>query len=318
MVRDQAAGLGKMVTLQTIGDETELDKGLIENIVDPLTHLVRNSLDHGLEPPEERIAADKDPSGTITMRSSHQGGNVVIEIIDDGRGLNREKILAKARAQGLVGSAEMMSDEEVWSLIFLPGFSTAEKVTDLSGRGVGMDVVKRNITAMGGRVEVASKAGHGTHITIRLPLTLAILDGLSVKVGSDIFIIPLAYIVESMKANPEAVKPIPGRGNVLHFRTDFIPIVDLYRLFALGHRAQTYADGIFVIVENEGHKAAIFVDSLEAQHQVVIKSIETNFRRVEGIAGATSLGDGKVSLILDVSGLLRISAAMGSAALVQS
>jgi len=313
MVRDQAAGLGKKVTLQTIGDDTELDKGLIENIVDPLTHLVRNSLDHGIEPPEERVAAGKDPCGTITMRSSHQGGNVVIEIMDDGRGLNREKILAKAVAKGLPVSADA-PNEEVWSLIFMPGFSTAEKVTDLSGRGVGMDVVKRNITGMGGRVEVASTAGHGTHVTIRLPLTLAILDGLSVSVGRDIFIIPLAYIVESMQPAAGTVKPIPGRGSVLHFRDEFIPVIALHELFALERRSQTYADGIFVIVENEGYKAAVFVDSLEAQHQVVIKSIETNFRRVEGIAGATSLGDGRVSLILDVAGLLRLSGAVGAVA----
>jgi two-component system chemotaxis sensor kinase CheA len=313
MVRDQAAGLGKKVTLQTIGDDTELDKGLIENIVDPLTHLVRNSLDHGIEPPEDRIAAGKDPCGTITMRSSHQGGNVVIEIMDDGRGLNREKILAKALSKGLPVSADM-PNEEVWSLIFMPGFSTAEKVTDLSGRGVGMDVVKRNITAMGGRVEVASTAGHGTHITIRLPLTLAILDGLSVAVGSDIFIIPLAYIVESMQPDAATVKPIPGRGHVLSFRTEFIPVIAMHELFRLERRSQTYADGIFVIVENDGYKAAVFVDSLEGQHQVVIKSIETNFRRVEGIAGATSLGDGRVSLILDVAGLLRLSGAVGAVA----
>jgi two-component system chemotaxis sensor kinase CheA len=313
MVRDQAAGLGKKVTLQTIGDDTELDKGLIENIVDPLTHLVRNSLDHGIEPPDERIAAGKDPCGTITMRSSHQGGNVVIEIMDDGRGLSREKILAKALSKGLAVSADM-PNEEVWSLIFMPGFSTAEKVTDLSGRGVGMDVVKRNITGMGGRVEVASNAGHGTHITIRLPLTLAILDGLSVSVGRDIFIIPLAYIVESMQPDIGTVKPIPGRGSVLHFRDEFIPVIAMHELFALERRSQTYADGIFVIVENEGYKAALFVDSLEAQHQVVIKSIETNFRRVEGIAGATSLGDGRVSLILDVAGLLRLSGVVGAVA----
>ena len=313
MVRDQASALGKKVTLQTVGDDTELDKGLIENIVDPLTHLIRNSLDHGIEPPEERVAAGKDPCGTITMRSSHQGGNVVIEIMDDGRGLNREKILAKALKGGLPVSADMPNDE-VWSLIFMPGFSTAEKVTDLSGRGVGMDVVKRNITGMGGRVEVASEAGHGTHITIRLPLTLAILDGLSVAVGGDIFIIPLAYIVESMQPDGQTVKPIPGRGQVLHFRNEFIPVIALHELFALDRRSQTYADGIFVIVENEGLKAAVFVDSLEAQHQVVIKSIETNFRRVEGIAGATSLGDGRVSLILDVAGLLRLSGAVGAVA----
>ncbi len=302
VVRDLAAKLGKQVELKTVGENTELDKGLIEKITDPLTHLVRNSLDHGIETPGIREAAGKLARGTITLRARHQGGNIIIEVSDDGAGLNREKILAKAKERGLPVRDDI-PDQEVWQLIFEAGFSTADVVTDVSGRGVGMDVVKRNIQAMGGRVEIDSAPGVGTRIAVRLPLTLAILDGLSVSVGGELFIVPLTYIVESLQPKADDVKTVGGRGRVVHVRGEYLPVVALHEVFNIRPRVTEAHKGIVVILEAEGRKTALFVDALVGQHQVVIKSLESNYRRVHGVSGATIMGDGRVALILDAEAI---------------
>ena len=306
VVRDVATKLGKQVELVTIGEGTELDKGLIEKIADPLTHLVRNSLDHGIESPEKRSAAGKNPTGTLTLRASHQGGNIVIEVSDDGAGLSRERILAKARERNLPVH-DGMSDHEVWQLIFAPGFSTAEVVTDVSGRGVGMDVVKRNIEGMGGRVELASTQGQGAKVTIRLPLTLAILDGMSVAVGNEIFIIPLTYIVESLQPAQDDIKTISGSGRVVQVRGEYLPLLPLHTAFKIDAQALEPHQGIVVIIESDDGKIALLVDALVGQHQVVIKSLEGNYRKVADVSGATIMGDGRVALILDVVALVRNS-----------
>ena len=306
MVRDLAAKLGKKVEFATRGAATELDKGLIERIVDPLTHLVRNSVDHGIEMPEKRRANGKDEAGRLTLSAAHQGGNIVIEVSDDGGGLNRDKILAKAKQQGLP-VADTMPDADVWQLIFAPGFSTAEVVTDVSGRGVGMDVVKRNIAAMGGTVDIRSIPGAGTTIAISLPLTLAILDGMSVKVGDEIYILPLGYVIESLQPAAEDVKDIAGQGRVVKIREEYLPLIPLYQIFDIEPSFTEPSQGIVVILEADGKKAALLVDGLVGQQQVVVKNLESNFRKVAGISGATILGDGGVSLILDVSALLRSS-----------
>ena len=304
VVRDLAAKLNKQVELKTVGEGTELDKGLIEKIADPLNHLVRNSLDHGVELPEKRLAAGKPEMGTITLRAFHQGGNIVIEVGDDGAGLNREKILAKARERGLA-LGDAMSDQEVWALIFEAGFSTAEVVTAVSGRGVGMDVVKRNVHAMGGRIEIDSESGVGTRISIRLPLTLAILDGMSVCVGREIFIVPLTFIIESLQPAKGDIKTMAGKGTVVHVRGEYLPVVALHEVLGVQPNVTELERGIMVIVESEGAKSAMFVDDLLGQHQVVIKSLESNYRKVPGVSGATIMGDGKVALILDVEALVR-------------
>ncbi len=306
VVRDLASKLNKRVELKTVGENTELDKGLIEKIADPLTHLVRNSLDHGIEVPEKRIAAGKSAQGTITLRAFHQGGSIVIEVSDDGAGLNRGKILAKARERGLPVH-DGMTDQEVWLLIFEAGFSTAEKVTDVSGRGVGMDVVKRNIQSMGGRIDIESAFGVGTRISIRLPLTLAILDGLSVAVGDQMFIVPLNYITESLQPTAADIKTVSGHGRVVQVRGEYLPVIALHEVFNLHPNVTSIHEGILVILEAEGHKAALFVDDLVGQHQVVIKSLESNYRRVQGVSGATIMGDGKVALILDTAALVMAS-----------
>ena len=306
VVRDLAAKLNKQVELKTVGEGTELDKGLIEKIADPLNHLVRNSLDHGVETPDKRVAAGKDPKGTITLRAFHQGGNIIVEVADDGAGLSRARILAKARERGLAVSDDM-SDQDVWQMIFEPGFSTADVVTDVSGRGVGMDVVRRNIRGMGGSVEISSALGAGTCIRIRLPLTLAILDGMSVAVGKEIFIIPLTYIIESLQPAPGDIKTISGQGSVVQVRGEYLPVVALHEKFKLKPNVADMDKGIMVILESEGNKSALFVDELVGQHQVVIKSLETNYRKAPGISGATIMGDGKVALILDVAALVRLS-----------
>jgi len=306
MVRDLASKLGKKVDFVTHGAATELDKGLIERIVDPLTHLVRNSIDHGVETPEMRIAAGKAEFGTLTLSAGHHGGNIVIEVSDDGGGLNREKILTKAKQQGLAVS-DAMPDADVWQLIFAPGFSTAEIVTDVSGRGVGMDVVKRNITAMGGVIDIRSGKGVGTTISISLPLTLAILDGMSVKVGEEIYILPLGYVVESLQPKSIDVKEISGQGRVVKVREEYLPLLPLYQIFGIEPCFSNPSEGIVVILESDGKKAALFVDELVGQQQVVVKNLESNYRKVAGISGATILGDGGVSLIVDVAALLRSS-----------
>lgn len=306
VVRDLAAKLNKRVELRTVGENTELDKGLIEKIADPLTHLVRNSLDHGVEVAEKRVAAGKPVQGTITLRAFHQGGSIVIEVSDDGAGLNRGKILAKARERGLPVH-DAMTDQEVWLLIFEAGFSTADQVTDVSGRGVGMDVVKRNIQCMGGRIDIESTFGSGTRISIRLPLTLAILDGLSVVVGDQMFIVPLNYITESLQPMATDIKTVSGKGRVVQVRGEYLPVIALHEFFNLRPSVTEIHKGILVILEAEGHKAALFVDDLVGQHQVVIKSLESNYRRVQGASGATIMGDGKVALILDTEALVMAS-----------
>jgi two-component system chemotaxis sensor kinase CheA len=302
VVRDVASKLNKKVELKTLGETTELDKSLIEKIADPLTHLIRNSLDHGIETPEKRLAAGKSEHGTITLNAFHQGGSIVIEVADDGGGLNRNKILSKARERGLAVSNEM-SDQQVWMLIFEAGFSTADVITDVSGRGVGMDVVKRNIAELGGRVELDSVEGFGTRTTIRLPLTLAILDGLSVSVAGQVFIVPLGSIVESLQITEEDLKSVSGEGRLLRVRGEYLPLLALHDVFNIQPAITELSQGIVVIIEAEGRKTALLVDELLGQHQVVIKSLESNFRKVPGMSGATIMGDGKVALILDVSAL---------------
>ena len=306
MVRDLASKLGKKVEFVTHGAATELDKGLIERIVDPLTHLVRNSIDHGIETPSVRTAAGKGETGRLSLSAGHQGGNIVIEVSDDGGGLNRERILAKAKQNGLPIN-DNMTDADVWQLIFAPGFSTAETVTDVSGRGVGMDVVKRNITAMGGVVDIRSGKGFGTTISISLPLTLAILDGMSIKVGEEVYILPLGYVIESLQPDPIDVKEISGQGRVVKVRGEYLPLIPLYQMFDIVPTFTNPSEGIVVILESDGRKAALFVDDLVGQQQVVVKNLESNYRKVAGISGATILGDGGVSLIIDVAALLRSS-----------
>jgi two-component system chemotaxis sensor kinase CheA len=302
LVRDLAGKLNKQVELQLQGSSTELDKSLIERIIDPLTHLVRNSLDHGIEDPDTRVAAGKSAVGNLILSAEHQGGNICIEVTDDGAGLNREKILAKAASQGLAVS-DSMSDEDVGMLIFAPGFSTAEQVTDVSGRGVGMDVVKRNIQEMGGHVEIHFQAGKGTAIRILLPLTLAILDGMSVKVNDEVFILPLNAVMESLQPQAEDLHPLAGGERVLQVRGEYLPLVELFRVFEVAGAKTDATQGIVVILQSAGRRYALLVDQLVGQHQVVVKNLESNYRKVPGISAATILGDGSVALIVDVSAL---------------
>ncbi|PRX99180.1 chemotaxis protein CheA [Paraburkholderia sp. BL25I1N1] len=304
LVRDLAAKLGKEVELVTFGQATELDKSLIERIIDPLTHLVRNSLDHGIETVEARRAAGKDSTGQLVLSAAHHGGNIVIEVSDDGAGLRRDKILAKAAKQGMQVS-ETMSDEEVWNLIFLPGFSTAEQVTDVSGRGVGMDVVKRNIQSMGGHVEITSHAGKGSTTRIVLPLTLAILDGMSVKVGNEIFILPLNFVMESLQPQAEDIYTVANGERVVRVRGEYLPLVALHEVFNVDGAKQEPTQGIVTIMQTEGRRFAMLIDELVGQQQVVVKNLETNYRKVHGISAATILGDGSVALIVDVAALNR-------------
>ncbi|HHI0164312.1 TPA: chemotaxis protein CheA [Escherichia coli] len=306
LVRDLAGKLGKQVELTLVGSSTELDKSLIERIIDPLPHLVRNSLDHGIELPEKRLAAGKNSVGNLILSAEHQGGNICIEVTDDGAGLNRERILAKAASQGLTVS-ENMSDDEVAMLIFAPGFSTAEQVTDVSGRGVGMDVVKRNIQEMGGHVEIQSKQGTGTTIRILLPLTLAILDGMSVRVADEVFILPLNAVMESLQPREADLHPLAGGERVLEVRGEYLPIVELWKVFNVAGAKTEATQGIVVILQSGGRRYALLVDQLIGQHQVVVKNLESNYRKVPGISAATILGDGSVALIVDVSALQAIN-----------
>lgn len=302
LVRDLAGKLGKQVELTLVGSSTELDKSLIERIIDPLTHLVRNSLDHGIEMPEKRLEAGKNAVGNLILSAEHQGGNICIEVTDDGAGLNRERILAKAISQGMAVN-ENMTDDEVGMLIFAPGFSTAEQVTDVSGRGVGMDVVKRNIQEMGGHVEIQSKQGSGTTIRILLPLTLAILDGMSVRVAGEVFILPLNAVMESLQPREEDLHPLAGGERVLEVRGEYLPLVELWKVFDVDGAKTEATQGIVVILQSAGRRYALLVDQLIGQHQVVVKNLESNYRKVPGISAATILGDGSVALIVDVSAL---------------
>jgi two-component system chemotaxis sensor kinase CheA len=304
MLRDLAAKLGKEIELKTVGEATELDKGLVEKIVDPLTHLVRNSADHGIETPSQRLAAGKPAHGTITLSAAHEGGSIVIEVRDDGAGLKRDRILAKARERGLAVRDDM-TNAEVWALIWEPGFSTAEQVSDVSGRGVGMDVVRKNIAALGGTVELDSAEGAGTRVTVRLPLTLAIMDGMSVGVGGETYIVPLASVVESFQLSEGMLLAVGGSGRVVKVRGDYLPVVSLAEFFGVPRDGSGPKDSILLIVEAEGSRVALLVDELLGQQQIVVKNLETNYRRVPGISGATILGDGRVALIADVAALVR-------------
>ena len=306
MLRDLAGKLGKKVELVQVGEATELDKGLVEKITDPLTHLVRNSCDHGIEMPAERIAKGKPEHGTVTLVASHQGGSIVIEVRDDGKGLNREKLLKKARERGL-DAPDSMTDQDVYALIFAPGFSTADVVTDVSGRGVGMDVVKKNITALGGTVEIDSAEGYGMTVRVRLPLTLAIMDGMSVGVGEECYILPLSSVVESFQVQPGVVKTIGTSGRVVEVRDEYMPVVDLERVFNVPRFDADTSANIMVVIEAEGGRVALLVDELLGQQQVVVKNLESNYRRVDDVSGATIMGDGRVALILDVGSLVRRS-----------
>lgn len=306
MLRDLANKLGKKVELVQVGEATELDKGLVEKITDPLTHLVRNSCDHGIELPADRLAKGKPETGTITLIASHQGGSIVIEVRDDGRGLNREKLLKKARERGL-DAPDTMTDQEVYGLIFAPGFSTADQVTDVSGRGVGMDVVKKNITALGGTVEIDSAEGYGMTVRVRLPLTLAIMDGMSVGVGEECYILPLSSVVESFQVQPGMIKTIGGSGRVVEVRDEYMPVVDLERVFDVPRFDFERVSNIMVVVEAEGGRVALLVDELLGQQQVVVKNLESNYRKVTDVSGATIMGDGRVALILDIGSLVRRS-----------
>jgi two-component system, chemotaxis family, sensor kinase CheA len=307
MLRDLAAKLDKKVELVQVGEATELDKGMVEKITDPLTHLVRNSCDHGIELPAERLAKGKPEHGTITLAASHQGGSIVIEVRDDGKGLNRATLLRKAREKG-IDAPDSMTDGEVWSLIFAPGFSTAEVVTDVSGRGVGMDVVKKNITALGGTVEIDSAEGYGMSVKVRLPLTLAIMDGMSVGVGSECYILPLGSVIESFQVQADTIKSMGGDGRVVQVRDEYMPVLHLERVFDVPRvgTANT-TNNIMVVVEAEGGRVALLVDELLGQQQVVVKNLEANYRRVPDVSGATIMGDGRVALILDTAALVRRS-----------
>ncbi len=306
LVHDMTAKMGKKVELKLVGEQTELDKTVMEKIGDPLVHLVRNSLDHGLETPDVRRAAGKPETGLLELKAFHQGGNIVIEIHDDGAGLNEDKILAKAVERGLVEEGEELSPEKIHDLIFLPGFSTADVVTDVSGRGVGMDVVRKNITSLGGSIEVKSQRGQGSTFTIRLPLTLAIMDGQTIRVADENYIIPLISIIETLEVKQSDIKRVSGKGELFQLRDEYIPVIRLYDIFNLTPHTTDLEEGLLVIVEGEGQKMALFIDDLLGQQQVVIKSLESNYRKVVGVSGATILGDGTVALILDVPGLMAL------------
>ncbi|MBX3304021.1 MAG: chemotaxis protein CheA [Nitrospira sp.] len=307
LVRDLSAKVGKKIQLVLSGEETELDKTVIESIGDPLTHLVRNSADHGIEPPEERLDNNKPEVGTIRLNAFHEGGNICITVEDDGRGLNRDRILAKAVKHGVIGENDKLTDDQIWSLIFKPGFSTAEKVTDVSGRGVGMDVVKRNIENLRGTVSIKTVTGRGTTFTLKLPLTLAIIDGMTVRVGKETYIVPLLSILESIQPKAELVKTVVGKGELINVRGTYIPVVRLYEVFASEPEYTDPKEAILLVLETEEEHVAVMVDEILGQQQVVIKSMEQNFRKVEGVAGATILGDGTVGFILDVRGLIEIA-----------
>jgi two-component system chemotaxis sensor kinase CheA len=306
VVRDISLQLGKQVELKISGEQSELDKTVIEKLIDPLTHLVRNALDHGIEKPEVRRELGKPETATLTLHAEHKGGSIVIQVADDGQGINHEKVRLKAVEQGLIKPEEELTADQVYQHILLPGFSTADTVSDLSGRGVGLDVVYRNITDLGGSLEVVSKQGEGTTFIIRLPLTLAILDGMSVAVGTEKYILPLTFIIECIRPAPGSVKTIAGQGCVVEVRGEYVPVLQLHQICAIPRALSVY-EGILVLLEAEGKKIALLVDALLGQDQVVIKSLEANYRKVKYIAGATILGEGKVALILDVNSIVRLA-----------
>jgi two-component system chemotaxis sensor kinase CheA len=306
LVHDLERKLDKRVRLELHGEHTELDKTVLEKIGDPLVHLVRNAIDHGLESPAQRKAAGKSETGTLKLNAYHEGGNIVVQISDDGAGLNRAAIVAKAQQRGLIAAGQELSDAEVAELIFQPGFSTAAQATDLSGRGVGMDVVRRNVRDLGGSVGVRSVSGKGSTFTITLPLTLAIIDGLVTAVGSERYIVPLTSIVESLRLRADSVRRIAGGGEVFHFRDEYLPIMRLHRAFACSDAVTDIERGIVVVIEEDGRRVGLLVDDLLGQQQAVVKSLEAHYRRVQGISGATILSDGSVALIVDVGGVVRL------------
>lgn len=307
LVRDISQKLGKQVELKLMGETTELDKTVMEKISDPIVHLIRNSLDHGLETPKERLASGKTECGTVTLNAFHRGGNIIIEIIDDGKGIDPRVIRDKALQKGLITETDELSDQELIDLVFLPGFSTKAEVSDLSGRGVGMDVVKRNIQELSGTVEVDSKIGRGSTFTIRLPLTLAILDGQLVTIGNNTYIIPLVNIIESIQMTPKQLNNVGGDLELFRQRDEYIPILRLHNIFNHKNSIESLTQGILVIVESDNGHVGLLVDDLLAQQQVVIKSLEANYQRVEGISGATILGDGTISLIIDITGVISLA-----------
>ncbi len=302
---------GKQVELVTEGDDTEIDRNMVDIVGDPLVHMVRNAIDHGLETPAERIAAGKSATGTLRLRAYHAGANVCVDLEDNGRGLNRPKILARARERGLVAADKHVSDSEAFDLIFAPGFSTADTVTDLSGRGVGMDVVKRNVESLRGRIEIASEAGLGSTFSIRLPLTLAITDGMLVRVGRERYIVPTTAIHMSFRPERSTLSTVNGRGEVVLLRDELMPIIRVHRLFDIDGAVADPAEGILMIVGDQEKRTALLVDELLGQHQLVVKSLGGNLGVVPGISGAAILGDGRVGLILDVVGLVAVARARG-------
>jgi len=305
LVRDMSSKLGKKVELIISGEGTELDKTVLEKIADPLVHLVRNSLDHGLEMPDKRRECGKPETGTIELKAFHEGGNIVIEVVDDGAGINKKRVYEKAVESGVIAPDEKLTDEEINNLIFEPGFSTAEVVSDISGRGVGMDVVRRNINELGGQIYIISEEGKGSTISIRLPLTLAIIDGQLVKVGTENYVIPMLSIDESLQINPSQIKRYKGKIDLYKLRDEYIPVLRLHKIFGLQTDVTRFEDGLLVVVEAERKRVGLFVDELLGQQQVVIKSLEKNFRKVDALSGATILGDGTVALIMDVASLIR-------------
>ena len=308
LVHDLSTKLGKNIELVMVGENTEVDKTVVELLSDPLVHLVRNSLDHGIEMPEDRIASGKPKTGTITLEAYHRGGNIVIEVRDDGKGLNKEVLRTKAIEKGLIEEDAVLTDKQTFELIFMAGFSTAEKLTDVSGRGVGMDVVRRNIQSLGGNIEISSELGKGSTIAIFLPLTLAILDGQSIAVGDERFIVPLGSIIESVVIDKSMINRVVGKGETFRLREEYLPIVRMHEIFDVKTaQAKELTEGLIVVVDGQGMRCGLFVDDLLGQQQVVIKSLETNYRKVEGVSAATILGDGSVALILDIPGLVRLS-----------
>jgi len=307
LVRDLSIQLSKNVRLEMAGEDTELDKGVVEQMSDPLTHIIRNAIDHGIEPGDERASNGKPEQGLIRLEAFHQAGSVIVEISDDGRGLDANRIRRKAIERGLIAESDSLTEAQCCDLIFSAGFSTAEKVSDLSGRGVGLDVVRRNVEALNGSVTLVAQPGHGTRVRIQLPLTLAILDGLSVRVGKETYVVPLVAISESIRPREEQVKTVAGRGEAVMVRGEALPLVRLHRLFGIQTEVVDPCRGLTVIVEHAGHRFALLVDELLGQQQVVIKSLEAHYRKVEGVLGATILGDGRAALILDAAGLAQIS-----------
>ena len=304
LVHDLSRKLGKKVELKLSGENTELDKTVLEKIGDPLVHLVRNALDHGMEMPETRLAAGKSATGVLELNAFHEGGSIIIEVKDDGAGLNKERILAKARERGLVEGDAELTDEQIHNLIFVAGFSTADTVSDVSGRGVGMDVVRRNIHDLGGHVQIYSAQGAGSTIRIRLPLTLAILEGQVLRVGKEIYVVSLVSIIETIQPTRGHLSSVAGKSELFKHRDSYLPVIRLHELFEIEPDSRDIADGLLVVVEADGRRVAVLVDELLAQQQVVIKSLETNFKQVPGLAGATIHGDGTVALILDIPGLI--------------